>query len=398
MEELILILNAGSSSLKFAVFKNDASLSRCLSGSVQRIGGKSSPLTVQSRKGNVIEQSDVRCTSHVGALNSVSERLDHHLQTNQLFAIGHRVVHGGAKYSEAGLITKEMVSDLKQIQPFDPEHLPAEIALIEQLAKDKPKVQQVACFDTAFHSGMPGVAQLIPIPRRFQQKGIRRYGFHGLSYEYLLFRIEALAGREAARGRIILAHLGNGASMAAVRDGKCLDTSMAFTPAAGLVMSTRSGDIDPGVATFLMRNENMPPSQFDRLINHESGLLGISETSSDMRDLLSREAEDSRAVEAVELFCYQAKKFVGAYTAVLGGLDALVFAGGIGEHAAPVRERICDGLEYLGIEIDDAKNNQHSEVISSPSSRVTVRVIPTDEELMIARSVQRVLKESKGTP
>jgi acetate kinase len=257
-------------------------------------------------------------------------------------------------------------------------------------------LEQIACFDTAFHKTMPSVAQLLPIPRRFQQKGLRRYGFHGLSYYFLLEELGRLAGPEAAAGRVILAHLGNGASMAAVRGGKCLDTSMAFTPAAGLVMSTRSGDIDPGVVSFLMSQEKVTVPQFDRMMNHESGLLGVSETSSDMRDLLAREAEDSRAAEAVALFCQQAKKFIGAYAAILGGLDTLVFAGGIGEHAAPIRARICAGLEFLGIDFDQERNQANPDVISTDSSRTTVRVIRTDEELMIARAVRRLLGTKSG--
>lgn len=238
---------------------------------------------------------------------------------------------------------------------------------------------------------MPRVAKLLPIPRRYDAKGVQRYGFHGLSYAYLMQELEHQAGAKAANGRVILAHLGNGASMAAVLDGCSIDTTMGFTPAAGLVMSTRSGDVDPGLVSFLARTERMTASQFDRMVNRESGLFGVSETSSDMRDLLARETEDVRAAEAVTLFCYQAKKWIGAYAAVLGGLDTLVFAGGIGENAPPVRARICEGLGFLGIELDEARNAAHAKVISTDASRATVRVIPTDEELMIARSVYRIL-------
>jgi len=262
-----------------------------------------------------------------------------------------------------------------------------------------PDIPQVACFDTAFHRDMPRVAKLLPIPRRYQTEGIERYGFHGLSYTYLMQELERLAGSKSARGRIILAHLGNGASMTALRDGKSVDTTMAFTPAAGLVMSSRSGDMDPGLVSFLAKSEQMTASQFNHMVNHESGLLGISETSSDMRDLLAREGEDVRAAEAVALFCYQARKWIGAYAAVLGGLETLVFAGGIGEHAAPVRARICENLGFLGIELDESRNAAHAEIISADKSRVAVRIIRTDEELMIARSVCRLLgtDEKKGT-
>jgi acetate kinase len=247
----------------------------------------------------------------------------------------------------------------------------------------------VACFDTAFHQTMPRVARLLPIPRRFDAKGVQRYGFHGLSYAYLMEELARLGDPAAKIGRVILAHLGNGASLAAVRDGKSIDTSMGFTPTAGLVMSTRSGDLDPGLAPYLARTEQMTTKQFYEMVNHESGLLGVSETSSDMRDLLDHETQDVRAAEAVALFCYQAKKWIGSFAAALGGLDTLVFAGGIGENAPPVRARICEGLNFLGIELNESRNADTAGVISTDASRVTVRVIRTDEELMIARSVLR---------
>jgi acetate kinase len=259
--------------------------------------------------------------------------------------------------------------------------------LIERFRGRFRDVPHVACFDAAFHKDMPVVAKTIAIPRRFQRTGVRRYGFHGLSYAYLMQEFERIAGAEAANGRVILAHLGNGASLAAVHGGRSVDTTMAFTPAAGLMMSTRSGDIDPGLVSFLARSEEMTAEQFDHMVNHESGLLGVSETSSDMRDLLARESEDHRAAQAVSLFCYQAKKWIGAYAAVLGGLDTLVFAGGIGENAPPVRSRICEGLEFLGIELDHSSNVATADVITTDASRVTVRVIRTNEELMIAKSV-----------
>jgi acetate kinase len=238
---------------------------------------------------------------------------------------------------------------------------------------------------------MPRVAQLLPIPRRFEAMGVRRYGFHGLSYAYLVGEIARVAGPQADQGRVILAHLGNGASLAAVRNGQSVDTSMGFTPAAGIPMGTRPGDLDPGVAWFMMLTENLTPKQFNDLINHESGLLGVSETSSDMRDLLEQEASDVRAAEAVALFCYQVKKWVGAFAAALGGLDTLVFAGGIGENAPIVRARICDGLGFLGIELDEERNVANAAVISADTSRVPVRVIHTDGEWIVATLVCHVL-------
>ena len=308
----------------------------------------------------------------------------------EINAVGHRVVHG-LEHQEPERITRELLDELNRIRAYDPDHLPLEIALIEAFQQRQPQLPQFACFDTAFHRSMPRVAQLLPIPRRFDARGIRRYGFHGISYAYLLQELARLAGPAAARGRVILAHLGSGASLAAVHDGTSVDTSMGFTPTGGLPMGTRPGDLDPGVIWYLMQTEQLTPQQLNHLINHESGLLGISETSSDMRDLLAHQAVDIRAAEAVELFCYQTRKWIGAFVAVLGGLETLVFAGGIGEYAAEVRTRVCQNLEFLGIELNEQRNAAHAAVISTDASRVTVRVIPTDEELMIAQTVGQLL-------
>ena len=284
-----------------------------------------------------------------------------------------------------------MIEELQRLSPFDPDHLPEEILLTEAFHRRFPELPQVACFDTAFHHDMPRVAQLLPIPRRYEAQGVRRYGFHGLSYAFLMEELARVAGPEAARGRVILAHLGNGASLAAVRDGKSIDTSMSFTPTAGVPMSTRSGDLDPGLVWYLARTEKMGARQFNEMVNFQSGLLGISDTSSDMRDLLEQETQDVRAAEAVALFCYQVKKWIGAFAAALGGLDTLVFAGGIGENAPTVRARICDGLQFLGIEIEEKPNAANEGVISAATCRTTVRVIRTDEEQMIAKTVCQVL-------
>jgi len=317
-----------------------------------------------------------------------------------LTAVGHRVVHGGPKYCKPQRVTTEMVEELHQLSPFDPEHLPEEILLTGAFHRRFPDLPQVACFDTAFHHDLPRVAQMLPIPRRYEAQGVRRYGFHGLSYQFLLGELALRSGAEAAEGRVILAHLGNGASLAAVRHGKSVDTSMSFTPTAGVPMSTRSGDLDPGLVWYLSRTEKMSAKQFNAMANFQSGLLGISETSSDMRDLLEHEAQDVRAAEAVALFCYQAKKWVGAFAAALGGVDIVVFAGGIGENAPTVRARICDGLGFLGIELDDERNAANECVISTAASRVQVHMIRTDEELMIAKTVCKVLglgRASDGT-
>jgi acetate kinase len=293
------------------------------------------------------------------------------------------------------LVTPELLVELHRLRPYNPEHLPLEIELIEAFRQRHPQLPQVACFDTAFHRTMPRVAKLLPIPRRFDAKGVHRYGFHGLSYAYLMEELARLDDPAATKGRVILAHLGNGVSLAAVRDGKSIDTSMGFTPTAGLVMSTRSGDLDPGLAPYLARTEKMTPEQFYEMVNQQSGLLGVSEISSDMRDLLAQEAADVRAAEAVALFCYQAKKWIGSFAAALGGLDTLVFSAGIGEHCPSIRAHICDGLGFLGIKLSEFRNAENAAVISADAGRVAVRVIRTDEEQMIARSVCRVL-ESKG--
>jgi acetate kinase len=304
-------------------------------------------------------------------------------------AVGHRVVHG-MQHAEPERVTPRLLAELRRITPYDPAHLPREIALMETVRQRHPTLPQVACFDTAFHRTMPRVARLLAIPRHYQRLGVERYGFHGLSYAYLLEELGRL-DPGAAQGRVILAHLGNGASLAAVHRGRSLDTSMGFTPAAGLVMSTRSGDLDPGLLAFLARREHTTPARFERMVNHESGLLGVSGTSSDVRDLLAREKGDGRAADALALFCYQAKKWIGAYAAALGGLDTLVFAGGIGENAPVIRARICEGLGFLGITVEKNRNAKTAPVISRPGGRVVVRVMRTDEELMIARATCRVL-------
>ena len=287
--------------------------------------------------------------------------------------------------------TVRQIAELRDLKSFDPEHLPEEIQLTDAFHRRFPDLPQVACFDTAFHHELPRVAQLLPIPRRYEAQGVRRYGFHGLSYSFLMGELARVAGTEAAQGRVILAHLGNGASLAAVHHGKPVDTSMSFTPTAGVPMSTRSGDLDPGLVWYLARTEKMSAKQFNEMVNFQSGLLGVSETSSDMHDLLERETQDVRAAEAVALFCYQVKKWIGAFAAALGGLDTLVFAGGIGENAPTVRARICDGLGFLGIELEEKRNAANEGVISAAAGRVAVRVIHTDEEWMIAKTVCLVL-------
>ncbi len=384
----VLTINGGSSSIKFALYAAVKPLKRGLHGSVDRIGLSGTNLTFHDKDGKSQTSRKLTAANHKSAANSLLDWLETQPDFASVKAVGHRVVHG-MKHTEPEIVTPKLLAELHRISPYDPDHLPREIELIEVIRQRHPQLPQVACFDTAFHQTMPRVAKLLPIPRRYDAKGIQRYGFHGLSYAYLMEELARLGDPAATKGRVILAHLGNGASLAAVRDGKSIDTSMGFTPTAGLVMSTRSGDLDPGLAPYLARTEKMTTQQFYEMVNHKSGLLGISETSSDMRDLLDREKRDVRAAEAVALFCYQAKKWIGAYAAALGGLDTLVFAGGIGENSPVVRARICEGLKFLGIELDKSRNAKTAAVISKNSSRVTVRVIRTDEELMIARSVLR---------
>ena len=387
----ILTINGGSSSIKFALFGVGDPLQRILEGAIERIGLPGATLRVKG-----LNQADnfsrpVTAPDHTAAVGALMDWIEKRIGRDALTAVGHRVVHGGPKYSQPQRITAEMVEELHRLSPFDPEHLPEEILLTEAFQRRFPDLPQVACFDTAFHHDLPRVARLLPIPRRYEAQGVRRYGFHGLSYSFLMGELARLAGMGAAQGRVILAHLGNGASLAAVREGKSIDTSMGFTPAAGLVMSTRSGDLDPGLVWYLGRTEGLDAKQFNEMVNSKSGLLGISETSSDMRDLLKYETQDVRAAEAVALFCYQVRKWIGAFAAALGGLDTLVFSGGIGEKAPVVRARICAGLGFLGIELEEKQNLANANVVSSSASRVTVRVIHTDEEWMIANTVSRVL-------
>jgi len=387
----ILTINGGSSSIKFALFEAGDALRQILDGGIERIGLPEATFVVKGSDQADNFARSVKAPDHTVAVSILMDWIEQRSGRDPLTAVGHRVVHGGPKYYKPQRITAEMVTDLKQLSPFDPDHMPEEILLTEAFHRRFPDLPQVACFDTAFHHDLPRVARLLPIPRRYEAQGVRRYGFHGLSYAFLIEELARLAGPEAAQGRVILAHLGNGASLAAVRYGKSVDTSMSFTPAAGVPMSTRSGDLDPGLVWYLARTENVSAKRWNEMVNLQSGLLGISETSSDMRDLLKDEARDVRAAEAVALFCYQVKKWIGAFAAALCGLDTLVFAGGIGENAPPVRARICDGLGFLGIALEEKRNAANEGVISSVNSRVAVRVIRTDEELMIAKTVCQVL-------
>ena len=388
--DCILTINGGSSSLKFALFVRTDPSTKLVSGKVDRIGLEDARWVMAYSGGGGTEDRQVDAPDQKTAARLVIDWLEIAVGFQEIVAVGHRVVHGGSRYHQPERVTPELIEELRKISPYDPDHLPGEIALIEEFRIHNPDLSQIACFDTAFHHNMPRVAQIVPIPRRFEAAGVRRYGFHGLSYAYLIEELARVAGPEEARGHIILAHLGAGASLAAVHDGHSVDTTMGFTPASGLVMGTRTGDIDPGLVRFLSQTEAMTADQFDNLANHESGLKGVSETSSDVRDLLARESVDVRAAEAIELFCYQTKKWIGAFAAALGGLDTLVFAGGIGENAPEIRRRICESLGFLGIFLDEGRNASSAFLISTDQGPVKVRVIHTDEELMIARAVARL--------
>lgn len=387
----VLTVNGGSSSIKFALFAADGGLQRILTGHIEGIGRPKGRFAIKGENGADNFSKAITARDHTAGVNVLMDWVDERLQHGELAAVGHRVVHGGPKYWEPQRITPKMIRELHQLSPFDPEHLPEEILLTEAFHRRFPALSQIACFDTAFHHDLPRVARLLPIPRRYEARGVRRYGFHGLSCEFLMGELARVAGAKAAKGRVIIAHLGNGASVTAVRGGQSMDTSMSFTPTAGLPMSTRSGDLDPGLAWYLFRAEKVTAKKFHHMVNHESGLLGISETSSDMRDLVARAKKDVRAAEAIAVFCYQTKKWISAFAGALEGLDTLIFSGGIGENGPETRAQICAGLDFLGIKLDARKNASGAEVISTKASKVTVRVIRTDEEQVIAKSVCRIL-------
>ncbi|MDB6057583.1 MAG: Acetate kinase [Verrucomicrobiales bacterium] len=383
----ILTINGGSSSLKFAIFATGhGKPQRTVSGEIERIGLPNPTLRVGSSR------RPVKVQNHAEALALVLEQINETPGAKDLSAVAHRVVHGGPLYRQHQPVNAAMLAELERLSPFDPEHLPADISLIRCCTEAFPAVPQFACFDTAFHRDLPRVAYLLPIPRKYEKRGIRRYGFHGLSCSWLMQQLKERAGEEAARGRVVIAHLGNGASMTAVHNGRSVDTTMSFTPTAGLVMSRRTGDLDPSLAAYLIRIEKMSVDDFQHMVNAESGLLGISETSSDMRDLLDAQQNDARAADAVDSFCYNAKKHLAGLAAVLGGLDTLIFSAGIGENNAEVRARICHGLEFLGIELDSIANNQNGAIISKKTSKATVHVIKTDEEMYIAQTITALLR------
>lgn len=388
----ILCLNGGSSSIKFAVFGVDGEdLRDVIRGKIDRIGLAGSSLTWREEGKGEKGQVNLEKSGMKEAANFLMDWMRG--KDVNFSAIGHRVVHGG-RHRQPAVIDDKLLAELGQISGYDPDHLPGEIALIRLFGERQAGLRQVACFDTAFHATLPRVARQLPIPRRYEAAGLQRYGFHGLSYAYIAGELIRIAGPEVAAGRVVMAHLGSGASLAAVSGGQSMDTTMGFTPTGGIVMGTRTGDLDPGVLWWILRQEGLDARQLSDLVNHQSGLLGVSGTSSDMQDLLARESGDAAAGEAVAMFCYQVRKTIGAFSAVLEGIDALVFTGGIGERSALIRSRVCTGMEYLGIRLDQRANERNEVLISGPQGPVRVYAIPTDEEKMIARYTKTVLYDS----
>jgi len=390
-----LVVNAGSSSIKLTLFDIAGEPKRVFEVAVVNIGQPTARLVMKDSASGEITEKPENIIDHKTATILLVDWLKPKLTDLRLIAIGHRIVHGGPKYFATSIIDEAVLKDLRDLAPFDPEHLPDELVLIDAFYELFPNVPQIACFDTAFHHNIPTVAQLLPIPRRYNLQGIRRYGFHGLSYSFIVEALKRLDDPAANNGRLVIAHMGSGVSLAAVKDGVSIDTTMSFTPVSGVPMGTRSGDLDPGIFLYLARGQNLDPDELDELVNKQSGLLGMSETTADMEQLLKLEATDERAKDAVDVFCYQVKKSIGSLSAALGGLDGLIFTGGMGENAPKVRSRICAGLTFLGVELDEARNLEGKGLISTDISPVKIRVIPTDEALVIARSTRQILSESK---
>jgi len=387
----ILAVNTGSSSIKFSLYESGQTEELLFSGSLTRIGLTDATFSVNDPQGQYIDCEKVDAADHAAACRHVFSWLMEH-GPGMPDAVGHRVVHGGPRHTAPEKVTPALLDSVAELVPYAPEHLPQALNAIRYATTELPGVFQVACFDTAFHSTMPPLAKLCPIPEQFRNQGVQRYGFHGLSYQYLLSQLQAEGNPLARKGRMIFAHLGHGASMAAVLDGRGIETTMGFSPAGGLVMSTRTGDLDPGVVLFLLQQGHLDSDGLRDMVNKKSGLLGVSGVSDDMRDLLDAESESEQAHLAVELFCYSARKYIGALTAALGGLDMIVFTGGIGLYSPEIRERICSELGWLGVAVDPEKNLKPAGVISPDGSRVVVRVMETNEEVTIVRETRRVLE------
>jgi acetate kinase len=396
MADIVLVLNAGSSSLKFSVFGAGGAGELLARGQVGAID-TAPRFVLRDARGGVIREETLPATTAGDDDYALARVLDHlpGRGRDSLVAVGHRVVHGGVKFDAPVRIDDTALNELEALVPLAPLHQPHNLTPIRMLKRHAPELPQVACFDTAFHRTQPGVAQRFGLPRRFTDEGVQRYGFHGLSYEYIASALPGVDPR-AATGRTVVAHLGNGASLCAMRGGKSVATTMGFTPADGLVMGTRCGSLDPGALLYLMARHGMSAAQAEHLIYHESGLLGVSGVSSDMRELLA--SADPHAAEAVDLFVYRIGRELGSLAAALGGLDALVFTGGIGENAAPIRARVCRAAAWLGVSLDESANASGAARISGPGSGVAVWALPTNEELVIANHTRRVLGLDGAAP
>ncbi len=386
-DESILVINSGSSSLKFGLYvQRDGEEQVVLDGLADGIGRDSGKLELKDAHGQTLRSEDVRFASEDEALSQAARWLAELSQLEPV-AIGHRVVHGGPHLLAHQLITPAVLAELQNRVHFAPLHIPTALRLITAAEKAYPQLPQFACFDTAFHTTIPEMGSRFALPRPLFDEGIHRYGFHGLSYESIVHQLRA-----ELPSRTVIAHLGNGASLAAVKDGRSVDTSMGLTPTGGIPMATRSGDLDPGVLLYLLRVKKMNADSLEHMLNRESGLTGISAGKSDMRDLESAAASgDQKAQVAIEIFCTGIRKVVAAYAAVLGGLEMLVFSGGIGEHSAPVRSSVCNGLGFLGVSLDGAANQSNSSTLSTKGSKVGARIVPSQEDLQIARHSRALL-------
>jgi acetate kinase len=390
----VLTINSGSSSLKFALYDMGQNEQVILSGAIDGINFHTGCFHIKDAHGDDLINQSFHVSDHEIAAVQLLRWLKKHDYSEVLDAVGHRIVHGGSKYYQPYLVNSKLMEELQDLIPLSPDHLPQELKVIRTVGQYHPKTSQIVCFDTAFHHSMPKQAQIFALPKSLKEEGIMRYGFHGLSYEYIIEKLKTDVGKNIANGRIIIAHLGNGASMVATKRGRSIDTTMGFTPTGGLMMSTRSGDLDPGVILYLLRQKNLRPSEVADIVNKKAGLLGISQISPDMKERLEKK-KNPDAAEAVNLFCYQAKKFLGSLVTVLGGLDTLIFTGGIGENSPPIRKCICENMELFGIRLDTNRNARNAPVISDDHSTVTVRVMKTNEQLMIARHTRNCLLKKK---
>ena len=387
-KNLILTSNVGSSSIKMVVFETQPSLRPLMHATIEEIGLDSCSLIVK-KEGSDEQKESVKTADHTSAVKLLLECIQDVYDLNELIAVGNRVVFGGPKLRRTKLLNNATLAELERNSKFDSDHMPYILDFIYEFGSQFSHIQQVLCFDSAFFADLPKVASMLPIPRKYHQAGLKKYGYHGLSYTSLRDNLREM-NDDKAEGRVIMAHLGSGASVTGMVNGKPVDTTMSFTPTSGIPMSSRSGDIDPSVASYLIGNEGMSVQDYDDMINRKSGLIGISETTSDMHTLIGKESSDERARDAVNLFCYSVKKAIGSLSAVMGGVDMIVFSGGIGERSAPVRDRICDGLEYLGIALDQEKNQQGFPVISKDDT-IRIRVMHTDEESVIAKETLKII-------